>query len=127
MMNRSMKHHQARNQCQSKGWKVNPKQNRCFSSNIDSGRREQGANNLDTELEIEGNEPDEMDETEMADHKRFESLIQQKMDIPTSDNGLYLARTVAPVLTKALAEVLLVRFKQNFYFEKNLAPSRRPD
>jgi hypothetical protein len=39
------------------------------------------------------------------DRNRFERLIQEKMDMPTSDNGLYLARTVAPVLTKALAEV----------------------
>uniref|UniRef100_A0A914CE44 Uncharacterized protein n=1 Tax=Acrobeloides nanus TaxID=290746 RepID=A0A914CE44_9BILA len=43
------------------------------------------------------------------DRNRFERLIQEKMDMPTSDNGLYLARTVAPVLTKALAEVLLKR------------------
>lgn len=27
--------------------------------------------------------------------------------MPSSDNGLYLARTVAPVLTKALAEVYI--------------------
>lgn len=89
------------------------------SSNIDSGRREAGHNNLDTELELDGDEPDdEMDESEMADRKRFERLIQEKMDIPTSDNGLYLARTVAPVLTKALAEVLLVS-----YFNINLKRS----
>uniref|UniRef100_A0A915EIQ7 Uncharacterized protein n=1 Tax=Ditylenchus dipsaci TaxID=166011 RepID=A0A915EIQ7_9BILA len=44
-----------------------------------------------------------------VDRNRFERLLQEKLDMPTSDNGLYLARTVAPVLTKALAEVLLKR------------------
>uniref|UniRef100_A0AC34QFB3 Uncharacterized protein n=1 Tax=Panagrolaimus sp. JU765 TaxID=591449 RepID=A0AC34QFB3_9BILA len=43
------------------------------------------------------------------DSNRFEKLIQDKLDLPTSENGLYLARTVAPVLTKALAEMLLRR------------------
>ncbi|KAK0420633.1 hypothetical protein QR680_014803 [Steinernema hermaphroditum] len=49
------------------------------------------------------------DEEEDYDRHRFERLMQEKMNLPTSDNGLYLARTVAPVLTKALAEVLLKR------------------
>lgn len=55
-----------------------------FSSGLDSGRRE---------------------DDDDTDRHRFERLLQEKMDMPTSDNGLYLARTVAPVLTKALAEV----------------------
>lgn len=59
-----------------------------FSSLIDSGR----------------NEIDDKD-----DGEKFEKLIQSKLDLPTSENGLYLARTVAPVLTKALAEMLLQR------------------
>ncbi|TKR64477.1 hypothetical protein L596_025002 [Steinernema carpocapsae] len=49
------------------------------------------------------------DEEEDYDRHRFERMMQEKMNLPTSDNGLYLARTVAPVLTKALAEVLLKR------------------
>ncbi|KAH7727798.1 Protein F34D10.6 b [Aphelenchoides avenae] len=59
-----------------------------ISSGLDSGRRE---------------------DDDDTDRHRFERLLQEKMDMPTSDNGLYLARTVAPVLTKALAEVLLRR------------------
>lgn len=70
-----------------------------FSSNVDSGRRDTGGNNLDTELELDAEEEEEgVDEGEMVDQRRFERLIHEKMDIPTSDNGLYLARTVAPVL-----------------------------
>uniref|UniRef100_A0A0M3HW63 ANK_REP_REGION domain-containing protein n=1 Tax=Ascaris lumbricoides TaxID=6252 RepID=A0A0M3HW63_ASCLU len=49
------------------------------------------------------------DEDDEIDRRKFERLLQDKIDLPTSDNGLYLARTVAPVLTKALAEVLLRR------------------
>lgn len=50
------------------------------SSNLDSSRREAGAHHLDTELELDGDEPDdELDESEMADRKRFERLIQDKM------------------------------------------------
>ncbi|KHN82408.1 Putative ankyrin repeat protein, partial [Toxocara canis] len=49
------------------------------------------------------------DEDDENDRRKFERLVQDKIDLPTSDNGLYLARTVAPVLTKALAEVLLRR------------------
>lgn len=45
------------------------------------------------------------DEDDEIDRRKFERLLQDKIDLPTSDNGLYLARTVAPVLTKALAEV----------------------
>ena len=80
------------------------------SSGLDSGRREVGVKHMDSEMELDGDEhEDDLDEADVADHRRFERLIQEKMDIPTSDNGLYLARTVAPVLTKALAEVLLRR------------------
>ncbi|KAI6240921.1 Ankyrin repeat and Ankyrin repeat-containing domain-containing protein [Aphelenchoides fujianensis] len=79
------------------------------SSGLESDRRDVG-HQLDTEMELDGDEAeDEVDEDEAADRHRFERLLQEKMDIPTSDNGLYLARTVAPVLTKALAEVLLRR------------------
>lgn len=39
---------------------------------------------------------------------RFEQLINNRVSLPTSENGIYLARTVAPVLTKALAEVISV-------------------
>ncbi|KAI6235408.1 Ankyrin repeat and Ankyrin repeat-containing domain-containing protein [Aphelenchoides besseyi] len=79
------------------------------SSGLESDRRE-NLQHVDTEMELDADEPeDEIDEEEVADRHRFERLLQEKMDIPTSDNGLYLARTVAPVLTKALAEVLLRR------------------
>ncbi|KAL3089107.1 hypothetical protein niasHT_023571 [Heterodera trifolii] len=61
------------------------------SSGVDTGRR------------------DGDDEEEDMEKRRFERLLHEKLDMPTSDNGLYLARTVAPVLTKALAEVLLRR------------------
>uniref|UniRef100_A0A914GVW4 Uncharacterized protein n=1 Tax=Globodera rostochiensis TaxID=31243 RepID=A0A914GVW4_GLORO len=61
------------------------------SSGVDTGRR------------------DGDDEEEDLEKRRFERLLHEKLDMPTSDNGLYLARTVAPVLTKALAEVLLRR------------------
>lgn len=85
-----------------------------YSSNSATSRREFDANNADTEIEFDADETEnEMDEADLADNKRFEQLMQKKMDIPTSDNGLYLARTVAPVLTKALAEVLLVCFFHN--------------
>uniref|UniRef100_A0A183BUL8 ANK_REP_REGION domain-containing protein n=1 Tax=Globodera pallida TaxID=36090 RepID=A0A183BUL8_GLOPA len=61
------------------------------SSGVDTGRR------------------DGDDDEEDLEKRRFERLLHEKLDMPTSDNGLYLARTVAPVLTKALAEVLLRR------------------
>jgi len=50
-------------------------------------------------------------EEEDKERSKFERLMMDKMELnmPASDNGLYLARTVAPVLTKALAEVLLRR------------------
>ncbi|CAJ0942117.1 unnamed protein product, partial [Mesorhabditis belari] len=48
------------------------------------------------------------DEDEFDRH-RFERMVHTRVDLPTSENGIYLARTVAPVLTKALAEVLLRR------------------
>lgn len=66
-----------------------------YSSGLESERREEA-------LEAEDGADD-------ADRNRFERLLQEKLDMPTSDNGLYLARTVAPVLTRALAEVLLRR------------------
>ncbi|KAJ1373911.1 hypothetical protein KIN20_036444 [Parelaphostrongylus tenuis] len=43
------------------------------------------------------------------DRRRFEHMVHGRTDLPTSENGIYLARTVAPILTKALAEVLLRR------------------
>uniref|UniRef100_A0A8R1HMB2 ANK_REP_REGION domain-containing protein n=1 Tax=Caenorhabditis japonica TaxID=281687 RepID=A0A8R1HMB2_CAEJA len=49
------------------------------------------------------------DEDESVERHRFEKTFRGKIDLPTSENGVYLARTVAPVLTKALAEVLLRR------------------
>ncbi|KAF1761479.1 hypothetical protein GCK72_009735 [Caenorhabditis remanei] len=49
------------------------------------------------------------DEDESIERHRFEKTFRGKIDLPTSENGVYLARTVAPVLTKALAEVLLRR------------------
>jgi len=67
-----------------------------YSSGLESERREEVA------IEAE-------DGVDDADRNRFERLLQEKLDMPTSDNGLYLARTVAPVLTRALAEVLLRR------------------
>lgn len=45
------------------------------------------------------------DEDESLERHRFEKAFRGKIDLPTSENGVYLARTVAPVLTKALAEV----------------------
>ncbi|VDM64064.1 unnamed protein product [Angiostrongylus costaricensis] len=39
-----------------------------------------------------------------TDRRRFERMVHGRTDLPTSENGIYLARTVAPVLTKALAE-----------------------
>ncbi|GMS90395.1 hypothetical protein PENTCL1PPCAC_12570, partial [Pristionchus entomophagus] len=51
----------------------------------------------------------EIDEEDEVDRFRFEQLINNRVSLPTSENGIYLARTVAPVLTKALAEVLLRR------------------
>uniref|UniRef100_A0A0K0F5M1 ANK_REP_REGION domain-containing protein n=1 Tax=Strongyloides venezuelensis TaxID=75913 RepID=A0A0K0F5M1_STRVS len=50
-----------------------------------------------------------LDDDDEIDRQRYEKFMQERLDMPTSDNGLYLARTVAPVLTKALAEVLLKR------------------
>ncbi|GMR43020.1 hypothetical protein PMAYCL1PPCAC_13215 [Pristionchus mayeri] len=51
----------------------------------------------------------EIDEEDEVDRFRFEQLINNRVSLPSSENGIYLARTVAPVLTKALAEVLLRR------------------
>ncbi|VDK73506.1 unnamed protein product, partial [Onchocerca ochengi] len=48
----------------------------------------------------------EQDET---DEYKFEDDLLNDITSPTSDNAIYLARTVAPVLTKALTEVLLQR------------------
>ncbi|CAD5214744.1 unnamed protein product [Bursaphelenchus okinawaensis] len=79
------------------------------SSAMDSGRRDV-AQLAETEPELEVEDlVDPMDDLENIDRRKFEKLVEDKMDIPTSDNGLYLARTVAPILTKALAEVLLRR------------------
>ncbi|KAK6741809.1 hypothetical protein RB195_009591 [Necator americanus] len=49
------------------------------------------------------------DDDDDTDRHRFERMVHGRTDLPTSENGIYLARTVAPVLTKALAEVLLRR------------------
>ncbi|CAJ0598821.1 unnamed protein product [Cylicocyclus nassatus] len=49
------------------------------------------------------------EEDDEMDRHRFEKMLHGRTDLPTSENGIYLARTVAPVLTKALAEVLLRR------------------
>ncbi|KAK6037519.1 hypothetical protein COOONC_24977 [Cooperia oncophora] len=49
------------------------------------------------------------DEDDDTERNRFERMVLGRTDMPTSENGIYLARTVAPVLTKALAEVLLRR------------------
>ncbi|UMM24050.1 hypothetical protein L5515_004469 [Caenorhabditis briggsae] len=48
------------------------------------------------------------DEESIGLHK-LEKTMKGRIEMPTSENGVYLARTVAPVLTKALAEVLLRR------------------
>jgi len=69
---------------------ASPESVSAYSSGLESGRRMN-------------------EENDDLDRNRFERLLQEKLDMPTSDNGLYLARTVAPVLTKALAEVLLKR------------------
>ncbi|VDK26375.1 unnamed protein product [Anisakis simplex] len=55
-------------------------------------------------------ESERREEDDESDRHKFERLVQEKIDLPTSDNGLYLARTVAPVLTKALAEVIQLNF-----------------
>lgn len=57
----------------------------------------------------EAAEEDDDENDHFASSQQFEQLVQAKLDGVTSDSGLYLARTVAPVLTKALAEVLLRR------------------
>ncbi|CAI5445216.1 unnamed protein product [Caenorhabditis angaria] len=49
------------------------------------------------------------EEDEGIERHRFEKMFRGRIDLPTSENGIYLARTVAPVMTKALAEVLLRR------------------
>ncbi|XGW18517.1 hypothetical protein V3C99_002825 [Haemonchus contortus] len=49
------------------------------------------------------------DDDDDVERNRFEKMVLGRTDMPTSENGIYLARTVAPVLTKALAEVLLRR------------------
>ncbi|VDO89962.1 unnamed protein product [Heligmosomoides polygyrus] len=49
------------------------------------------------------------EENDEMERYRFERMVHGRTDLPTSENGIYLARTVAPVLTKALAEVLLRR------------------
>ena len=50
-----------------------------------------------------------MEDEDDVDRSKFEKMMNNRVDLPTSENGIYLARTVAPVLTKALAEVLLRR------------------
>nr|CAD2171044.1 unnamed protein product [Meloidogyne enterolobii] len=87
------------------------------SSGVDTGRKglEKGGGReyIDDEgemIEFDGNgDGDGIDDREDAEKNRFEHLLHERLGMPTSDNGLYLARTVAPVLTKALAEVLLRR------------------
>uniref|UniRef100_A0A1I8BXT1 ANK_REP_REGION domain-containing protein n=1 Tax=Meloidogyne hapla TaxID=6305 RepID=A0A1I8BXT1_MELHA len=87
------------------------------SSGVDTGRKglekvgRDGGEFIDDGelLEFDGNGEDGIDDGEDAEKNRFEHLLHERLGMPTSDNGLYLARTVAPVLTKALAEVLLRR------------------
>lgn len=50
-----------------------------------------------------------LDEQDEFDRHNFEHYVSDRIELPTTENALYLARTVAPVLTKALAEVLLQR------------------
>lgn len=78
-----------------------------LSSGIDSARRHLG---------FQGDERNAIYEEEDVIQNRFERLLQEKLDLPGSDNGIYLARTVAPVLTKALAEVNLI-LKQIIFFK----------
>ncbi|CAB3403422.1 unnamed protein product [Caenorhabditis bovis] len=52
---------------------------------------------------------DDDDDGVNVERHKIERMFRGKGDLPTSENGIYLARTVAPVLTKALAEVLLRR------------------
>ncbi len=58
---------------------------------------------------------DQTDDRDDATRQAFETMLYERMQqelsigdrttLPTSENGLYLARTVGPVLTKVLAEV----------------------
>ncbi|KAL6727776.1 hypothetical protein Aduo_009624 [Ancylostoma duodenale] len=61
-----------------------------------------------TESSVTDSARPQEDDDELDRH-RFERMLHGRTDLPTSENGIYLARTVAPVLTKALAEVLLRR------------------
>lgn len=45
------------------------------------------------------------DDDEDVDRRKFEKFVQERIDIPLTDNGLYLTRTVLPQLTNALVEV----------------------
>lgn len=67
-----------------------------FSSGIESSRR--------THLVPVEGKTDDYEEEDVI-QTRFERFLQEKLDLPSSDNGIYLARTVAPILTKTLAEV----------------------
>lgn len=67
-----------------------------FSSGIVSSRRTHM-------VPVEGK--NDYYEEEDVIQTRFERFLQEKLDLPSSDNGIYLARTVAPILTKTLAEV----------------------
>ncbi|VDK52736.1 unnamed protein product [Gongylonema pulchrum] len=56
-----------------------------------------------------------LDERDEFDRSSYERFVSERIELlPTTENGLYLARTVAPVLTKALAEVQF--FELNCYF-----------
>ncbi|KJH52509.1 ankyrin repeat protein [Dictyocaulus viviparus] len=46
-----------------------------------------------------------IDDDDDTDRRRYERMVHGRTDLPTSENGIYLARTVAPALTKALAEI----------------------
>jgi hypothetical protein len=92
------------------------------------GHSSVAAGGMDSARRGIGDEEEEDEDLERS--SRFERLLNGQMDMPTfggtnggnitlafpnshcfsSDNGLYLARTVAPVLTKALAEVFICSY-----------------
>ena len=55
------------------------------------------------------------DDEDALDRLKFERFVQERIEIPISDNGLYLTRTVLPQLTNALAEVSTLPCEGNKY------------
>ncbi len=47
--------------------------------------------------------------SEALDSKLNSARLDESRSVPSTENGLYLARTVGPVLTRALAEVVIKR------------------